>query len=307
MILRFVRLLSPHVAPRAPVAHISTMAKRKRSTGAAAVSAVFTTDLPRSRRSITGTQSREAAKQAKPPSRQPSRGVQTTATNPNINPDILDGVSALRASPDSGEDVGGAPGIPSVKPRVRKASRAAQQVTDAGTSKATLGVTSATTELNSAPAAGGVEHGHDGQIGGTTIGGSTATNNGGHDELGLSAETTAADPPDQEPGSKKRKKAPAKHVKVDSAEGIDYTSNVSEANVTRETTSGKAATEVDVGALIDPEDEEGPKAGDEEEEVIKEALSRAPPVNSDYLPLPWKGRLGYVRWPYICSSASKMS
>lgn len=289
MILRFVRLLSPRVAPRAPVAHISTMAKRKRSAGAAAVSAVLTTDLPRSRRSIAGTQSGEAAKQApKPPSRQPSRGVQTTATNPNINPDILDGVSALRASPDSGEDVGGAPGIPSLKPRVRKASRAGQQVTDAGTSKATLGVTSATTEVNSAPAAGGVEHGHDG----------TATNNGRNDELGLSAEITAADPPDQEPGSKKRKKAPAKHVKVDSAEGIDYTLNVSEANVTRKTTSEKAATEADVGALIDPEDEE--------EEVIKEALSRTPPVNSDYLPLPWKGRLGYVRCPCIRSSAYKM-
>ena len=31
------------------------------------------------------------------------------------------------------------------------------------------------------------------------------------------------------------------------------------------------------------------------EEDVQEALSRPPPVNSDYLPLPWKGRLGYVR------------
>ena len=39
--------------------------------------------------------------------------------------------------------------------------------------------------------------------------------------------------------------------------------------------------------------------GDEEagEEEIQAALSRPPPVNSDYLPLPWKGRLGYVRQP----------
>lgn len=44
--------------------------------------------------------------------------------------------------------------------------------------------------------------------------------------------------------------------------------------------------------FLDPESE-----GDEEadEEEIKAALSRPPPVNSDYLPLPWKGRLGYVR------------
>ncbi|KXT06083.1 hypothetical protein AC578_1425 [Pseudocercospora eumusae] len=36
--------------------------------------------------------------------------------------------------------------------------------------------------------------------------------------------------------------------------------------------------------------------GDEEadEEEVKEALARPPPVNSDYLPLPWKGRLGYA-------------
>ncbi|KAI9810684.1 MAG: UV-damage endonuclease [Pycnora praestabilis] len=42
---------------------------------------------------------------------------------------------------------------------------------------------------------------------------------------------------------------------------------------------------------IDPEeeDEEAP-----EEEEVKAALSRPPPINSDYLPLPWKGRLGYA-------------
>ena len=31
------------------------------------------------------------------------------------------------------------------------------------------------------------------------------------------------------------------------------------------------------------------------EAEITQAFSRPPPVNSDYLPLPWKGRLGYVR------------
>lgn len=41
----------------------------------------------------------------------------------------------------------------------------------------------------------------------------------------------------------------------------------------------------------DPE-AEGEEEADEEE--VKEALSRPPPVNSASLPLPWKGRLGYV-------------
>lgn len=43
--------------------------------------------------------------------------------------------------------------------------------------------------------------------------------------------------------------------------------------------------------FLDP-DAEGEEEADEEE--LKEALSRPPPVNSDYLPLPWKGRIGYA-------------
>ncbi|KAL2823000.1 UV-endonuclease UvdE-domain-containing protein [Aspergillus granulosus] len=44
-------------------------------------------------------------------------------------------------------------------------------------------------------------------------------------------------------------------------------------------------------APIDPEsDEEVPV----EAEELQEALARPPPVNSSYLPLPWKGRLGYA-------------
>ncbi len=43
--------------------------------------------------------------------------------------------------------------------------------------------------------------------------------------------------------------------------------------------------------FLDPE-AEGEEEADEEE--IQAALSRPPAVNSDYLPLPWKGRLGYV-------------
>ncbi|KAI4197979.1 MAG: hypothetical protein LQ350_005564 [Teloschistes chrysophthalmus] len=45
--------------------------------------------------------------------------------------------------------------------------------------------------------------------------------------------------------------------------------------------------------FLDPE-ADGEDEADEEE--IQAALSRPPPVNSDYLPLPWKGRLGYVRF-----------
>lgn len=43
--------------------------------------------------------------------------------------------------------------------------------------------------------------------------------------------------------------------------------------------------------FLDPEADDLEEADEEE---IQAALSRPPPVNSDYLPLPWKGRIGYV-------------
>lgn len=51
--------------------------------------------------------------------------------------------------------------------------------------------------------------------------------------------------------------------------------------------------------FLDPE-AEGDEEADEEE--IQAALSRPPPVNSDYLPLPWRGRLGYVGFDYANST-----
>lgn len=46
-------------------------------------------------------------------------------------------------------------------------------------------------------------------------------------------------------------------------------------------------------AALDPESDEDVPVDAEE---LREALGRPPPVNSSYLPLPWKGRLGYVRY-----------
>jgi UV DNA damage endonuclease len=44
----------------------------------------------------------------------------------------------------------------------------------------------------------------------------------------------------------------------------------------------------------DPNDPDAEGLEEADEEEIKEALGRPPPVNTDYLPLPWKGRLGYA-------------
>lgn len=48
-------------------------------------------------------------------------------------------------------------------------------------------------------------------------------------------------------------------------------------------------------APTDPEAEgEGEEDADADPEELKLALARPPPVNSSYLPLPWKGRIGYA-------------
>lgn len=48
------------------------------------------------------------------------------------------------------------------------------------------------------------------------------------------------------------------------------------------------------------QDPDGDDAGPVEDvDTIKKEAGRPPPVNSDYLPLPWKGRLGYV-WIVFC-------
>lgn len=100
---------------------------------------------------------------------------------------------------------------------------------------------------------------------------------------GLNSDSSLSDVPelDAEPPKKQDRGAKAKPQKV-KAESPGPTSPVALAKSTKPS---------DEAALGDPEAD-----GDEEanEEEIKEALSRPPPVNSDYLPLPWKGRLGYV-------------
>ena len=55
--------------------------------------------------------------------------------------------------------------------------------------------------------------------------------------------------------------------------------------------AAKSKTANTASELQDPE-AEGDEEADEEE--LQAAFSRPPPVHSDYLPLPWKGRLGYV-------------
>jgi hypothetical protein len=194
---------------RAPLYSL-IMAKRKRSAIAAATEGP---DLDRSRTRHTEVPLPPdiATNAPKPARRQSSRGDKSVPTNPDTNPDVLDGVLALRASPDGHED-----GEP---------------------------------ESHLAP----------NMSNGTVVGAANDT-----------------------PATKnKRKKVSVPQVKVEPEEskainGIAKSKPVSTKNTLMED---------------DPEAEE---ELEEDEVEVKEALSRSPPVNSEYLPLPWKGRLGYV-------------
>jgi UV DNA damage endonuclease len=62
--------------------------------------------------------------------------------------------------------------------------------------------------------------------------------------------------------------------------------------VVSRTAAGQPKVATEAPQFLDPE-EDGEEEPDEEE--LQAAFSRPPPVNSGYLPLPWKGRLGYVR------------
>jgi UV DNA damage endonuclease len=68
----------------------------------------------------------------------------------------------------------------------------------------------------------------------------------------------------------------------------------------RESPANKAAVskaiEADGDESVERQDPDGDEAVPSEDlDTMKKEAGRPPPVNSDYLPIPWKGRLGYVR------------
>lgn len=180
----------------------------------------------------------------KPARRQSTRGgAAAITTDPNANPDILDGVTAVRASPD-GHEYGGPGSL--LKPPTTNGVRAAS---DATTEKMPTMDTNGDMVSSIAPKANGA------------------------------ASATKA-------SKSKPKKAGAQHVKVE-----DEESNIGAVNGVNENVTGPAVV---LDGPADLETAVGLDAENEDEAEVKEALSRPPPVNSEYLPLPWKGRLGYV-------------
>jgi len=104
-------------------------------------------------------------------------------------------------------------------------------------------------------------------------------------------ESPLSDVPEVEPPKKRAKGGRKKAADTTETNGDSATApKTPPASAAKATPKAKASADDD--ALRDPEAEEGDEEANEDE--VREALSRPPPVNSSYLPLPWKGRLGYA-------------
>jgi len=195
-----------HISPFTPgVLHNSIMAKRKRSavaTANAESETMYPSPAP-------------YANERRSSMRRPSK----LLTDPNVNPEVEDGKSALRASPDS------------------------------DTNREII-----------LPHTDGVED----------------------------SDSPLSDVPDLEPPKKKRQSS---SEKIGSLEREEPHSHI-EAAKPRNSVKREKLSESDEALRGDPDADGFDEEADPEE--IKAASLRPPPVNSSYLPLPWKGRLGYA-------------
>ncbi|KAG4441704.1 hypothetical protein IFR05_002838 [Cadophora sp. M221] len=174
---------------------------------------------------------------APPLKKRPSRRGKVD-TNPDQNPEIVDGKYALRASPDAdekGEAFDAVPLVPA--PALMPTAKSNGEVKKEDDNEGVSGAETPTKKQKKSPTKSSV-----------------AAKKGSDEIKAFRAEQAA------------KKAAEAKVKKEDDGEEWDK--------------------------RLDPDgDEEGPA---EDVDAVKLEARRPPPVNSDYLPLPWKGRLGYA-------------
>jgi UV DNA damage endonuclease len=177
-----------------------------------------------------------------PPKRRAGRRVGVD-TNPDYNSDIMDGKTALRASPDASG---------------REEAVAIEKVNTAMPVK---------------------------------VNGTNGLQKEGDSDSPLSdigSETLRPSP------AKKLKKMPTKSS-IAAKKASDEIKAFKAEQAARKAASLKIKKENDEDEWdrrLDPDgDDEAPV---EDFDALKKEAARPPPVNSDYLPLPWKGRLGYV-------------
>ena len=167
-------------------------------------------------------------------SRSNSRAKVKVETNPDQNAEILDGKTAMRASPDADE--------------AGESFQIEKAVVTPAKAEPTPKKETSDSELSDAPE------------------------------------------PEATPAKKKRK-TPTKSS-VAAKKGSDEIKAFVKEQAAKKAAEAKTKEEgEEEGVREDPD--EGDAAVEDADAVTREA-NRPPPINSDYLPLPWKGRLGYV-------------
>lgn len=99
--------------------------------------------------------------------------------------------------------------------------------------------------------------------------------------------------PDSSVGAQKKKAKAAAPRRADAPSNIEL-----EVLEPAENAVQPSSTRSSKDQIVDPEGDEIPV---EDVGAVMAAASRPPPVDSDYLPLPWKGRLGYVCSSWKCT------
>jgi UV DNA damage endonuclease len=93
---------------------------------------------------------------------------------------------------------------------------------------------------------------------------------------------------------KKQRKTPTKSS-IAAKKGSDEIKAFKAEQAVKKAVEAKIKKEDDVDEWDKRLDPDGDDIGPAEDvDVMKMEAARPPPINSDYLPLPWKGRLGYV-------------
>lgn len=257
-------LWAQHLHSRSPLTHWKSpptpvMATKRKRSSESAGDQVHT--RPRQRTAVP-VPTVAPSEPPQPPRRQASRKTPAAVTDPTSNPDILDGLSSLRASPDAVQPPvklrKGAAANRSAAPHVPAPSRRGRSATTKTTTA------EATSDADDALAPG-------------------------------TSRAAVADPDPPVPGSKHIPSTSLKHVKAHRAEATTLPVQNGIAP------SGHVLEET-VGVTLNPDNNEADLLDEDHSEPVEdlaEALSRPPPVNSDYLPLPWKGRLGYVCFAFF--------
>lgn len=225
-----------------------------------------------------------------PPKRKRGAQADPVDTNPDENPAILDGKTALRASPD-------AEGKGEVMQVAKVIGKENAGMLDMEAEREIKETPKKRTRAPAKKSAKQVKKEEpDSEL----------------SEVDAATDGVVAKDFTDEPDSKKAKKTPTKasraakkgadEIKAFIAEQAALKAATGTSEATNKKPRGKAAakvkTEEDIDAAVmnrDPEADD-PEDGEKEDvDTEKREAARPPPVNSDYLPLPWKGRLGYVR------------